>query len=105
MLFRSIPEDVKKERREKLMHLQQKISLEKNREFIGKNLEMLVEHIEHKDENKARVVGRSFRDAPEIDGQLYIKLNQNKEIPNPGEFINVKVVSCDEYDLFCTKLT
>ena len=93
-----MPEDTKQERKEKLMLLQQKISYEKNREFIGKNIEMLIEHIEHHDK-KARAVGRSYRDAPEIDGQLYL---ESDTPPMPGEFIKVKVMDCDEYDLFCS---
>ena len=104
-----VPEEIKQKRREKLMLLQQKISLEKNKEFIGKDLEMLVEHIEHHKSNVVKIVGRSFRDAPEIDGQLYINIEPTglrdyepmKKRPEPGEFIKVKVLDCDEYDLFC----
>ncbi len=102
-----VPEEIKQERRDKIMRLQQKISLEKNQAFIGKNLDMLVEHLEHgvkaiHELPQQRVVGRSFRDAPEIDGQLYIDLKANEITPTPGEFIKVKVTDCDEYDLFCT---
>lgn len=112
-----VPEEIKEERRDRLMQLQQQISLEKNQEFIGQEMEMLVEHIEHEavddemigqefDEehefnSKAiRVVGRSFRDAPEIDGQLYLDAENLNAIPAPGEMIKVKVIDCDEYDLF-----
>ena len=103
-----VPEEIKEERREKLMLLQQRISLEKNQTFIGKEIEMLVEHIEHNVRTNGhlsqRVTGRSFRDAPEIDGQLYIDLPvvADHDLPLPGEFINVKVIDCDEYDLFCS---
>ena len=101
-----VPEEIKQERRDKIMKLQQKISLEKNQEFIGKQLDMLVECIEHDavgayHGTPKRVAGRSFRDAPEIDGQLYIDLDKNETAPTPGEFIKVKVIGCDEYDLFC----
>ena len=103
-----VPEETKQDRREKLMLLQQKISLEKNKEFIGKELDMLIEYVEHDAVGAyrgtpKRVVGRSFRDAPEIDGELYIDLDvgANGNLPNPGEFIKVKVTDCDEYDLFC----
>ncbi|MBI3590420.1 MAG: 30S ribosomal protein S12 methylthiotransferase RimO [Candidatus Melainabacteria bacterium] len=102
-----VPEEVKIERRDKIMKLQQKISLEKNQAFIGQEIEMLVEHLEHTVRARhgmpqpVRAVGRSFRDAPEIDGQLYIDLKANEAVPLPGEFIKVKVTSCDEYDLFC----
>lgn len=97
-----VPEEIKKERRNKIMELQQKISLEKNKEYIGKKMDMLIEHIEHGE--FTRIVGRSYRDAPEIDGQLYVDLTKSKNIPYPGNFIRVKVVNCNEYDLFC-KLT
>ena len=99
-----VPEEVKQERRDKLMLLQQKISLKKNQVFIGKEMDMLIEYVEHcKGEvtSSRRIVGRSFRDAPEIDGQLYIDLKENESAPTPGEFIKVKVIDCDEYDLFC----
>lgn len=102
-----VPEEVKEERRNKIMQLQQKISLEKNKEFIGKELDMLVEYIEHNaempHETSLRAVGRSFRDAPEIDGQLYINLSTSENVINPGEFLKVKVIDCDEYDLFCAR--
>ena len=104
-----VPEEIKQERREKLMLLQQKISLEKNQSFIDKEMDMLIEYVEHDAVGAyrgtpKRVVGRSFRDAPEIDGQLYIDLKPNKKAPMPGEFIKVKVIGCDEYDLFCELL-
>ena len=104
-----VPEKIKLERREKLMLLQQKISLEKNKTFIGKTLDMLVEYIEHHDTRAGhgvpqRVVGRSFRDAPEIDGQLYIDLKENETALIPGEFIKIKVIDCDEYDLLCKQI-
>ena len=100
-----VPEEVKQERRDKIMKLQQKISLEKNQAFIGQEIDMLVEYLEH--DVRAhhgmpqRAVGRSFRDAPEIDGQLYIDLKAGETAPTPGEFIKVKVIDCDEYDLLC----
>lgn len=96
-----VEEETKQERREKLMLLQQKISLKKNKEFIGKELTMLIEHIENLDPGRKRIVGRSFRDAPEIDGQLYINLKSKEKAPLPGDFVKVKAVDCDEYDLVC----
>lgn len=96
-----VSEEVKQKRKEKLMLLQQKISLEKNKEYIGTTIKMLVEHVEHLTETEFRVVGRSFRDAPEIDGQLYINVKKGEKFPLPGEFQEVEVIACDEYDLFC----
>ncbi len=103
-LNNQVPEEIKQERRNKLMALQQKISLEKNQSFIGKDLDMLIEYVEHrkgKTDSLQRIVGRSFRDAPEIDGQLYVDLKADETAPTPGEFIKVKIIDCDEYDLFC----
>lgn len=102
-----IPEEIKHHRKEKLMLLQQKISFEKNKEFIGKELEMLVEYVEHNVETRhgvslQKVVGRSYRDAPEIDGQLYLDVIASPAMTiQPGEFIKVKITDCDEYDLYC----
>jgi ribosomal protein S12 methylthiotransferase len=101
-----VPQKIKEERRDKLMLLQQQISLEKNQEHIGKEMQALLEHIEELDviasgaKQSLRLVTRSFRDAPEIDGQIYIDLNDDDICPAPGSFIQVKVIACDEYDLF-----
>ncbi len=90
-----VPEKIKEQRRDKLMLLQQQISLEKNQDMLGKEIKVLVEGID-----ELRVVCRSFRDAPEIDGQVYIDLNEDDISPALGEFVTVKISACDEYDLF-----
>ena len=95
-----VPDEIKEERRDKLMRLQQQISLEKNQEHIGKTMQVLLEHIEELEDGDMRLVTRSFRDAPEIDGQVYVELAADAITPAPGSFIDVKVVNCDEYDLF-----
>jgi ribosomal protein S12 methylthiotransferase len=77
-------------RRDAVMRLQQGISLEKNRTFVGKNLDVL---IEGRTENGA--FGRSYRDAPEIDGIVYVRGSDAK----PGEFVRAKVSAATEYDL------
>ncbi len=106
-----VEESVKHARRDELMLLQQKISLEKNQEMIGKEIRVLVEAVEdssrHREEREARrgdlinrLVCRSFRDAPEIDGQVYIDLDADDISPAVGSFITVKITEADEYDLF-----
>ena len=95
-----VPEEIKQERRDKLMRLQQQISLEKNQEHIGKKMHVLLEHIQELEDGGMQLVTRSFRDAPEIDGQVYIDLNQDDITPAPGSFIEVEIIDCDEYDLF-----
>jgi ribosomal protein S12 methylthiotransferase len=77
-------------RRDRLMRAQQAISSAKNRRFIGKTLEILVEgHTKH------GVFGRSYRDAPEIDGLVYV----NESYVDPGQFVRVKITAANEYDL------
>ncbi len=88
-----VPEKVKIERKEILMELQKEISFEKNKELIGKKLKVLIERTEGD-----FYIGRSYRDAPEVDGEILIPLNgiDVKE----GNFYYVKVTDCNEYDLF-----
>lgn len=87
-----VPDDVKKERQTRLMETQKEISSEKNSLLIGKELKVLVEAVEGD-----FYIGRSYRDAPEIDGEVLI--DKNNEI-FPGNFYNVKIYDSNEYDLF-----
>jgi ribosomal protein S12 methylthiotransferase len=102
-----VPQEIKEERRDKLMLLQQRISLEKNQVHVGKEMIVLLEHIEETSpviaseaKQSLRLVCRSFRDAPEIDGQVYIDLKADDICPAPGSFLEVEIIDCDEYDLF-----
>lgn len=88
-----IPARVKKQRKNKLMKLQQKISLEINQKFIGKVLPCIIEAIT----TEGQVVARSYADAPEVDGVVYI---QTDKILVPGDIEQVKITDCDEYDLY-----
>jgi ribosomal protein S12 methylthiotransferase len=92
--------ELKTARRDQLMQLQQQISLEKNQDYLGATLKVLVEHLEELPDGSYRAVARSFRDAPEIDGQVYINLANDEIHPAPGEFIDITIDACDEYDLF-----
>ncbi len=84
-----VPEDVKAERRDRLMALQQRISLAKNQEQIGRVLPVLVEGT-----GDGLSVGRSYRDAPEIDGMVII----DGEVP-VGELVPVRISGAMAYDL------
>lgn len=89
-LKKRVSEKTAASRLDRLMMLQQKISLERNRELIGKTMEVLIESVED-----GKGVGRTYRDAPEIDGIISIADCSAQ----PGEFVNVKVNDADEYDL------
>ncbi|MEJ2658347.1 MAG: 30S ribosomal protein S12 methylthiotransferase RimO, partial [Desulfobacterales bacterium] len=86
-----IRKDVATERYDRLMSLQQKISLINNRNHIGKTYEVLVE--ESLDNNRYR--GRTFFQAPEVDGITDIH-SANLHI---GSFIHVRIEENSEYDL------
>ncbi len=70
-----VPQEVKQERLERLMLLQEQISLEKNQTIIGKKLDVLVEGQSTPDRRNPQTisVGRSTRDAPEVDGLVIIE--------------------------------
>lgn len=86
-----IPTEVKEERYDHLMTLQQKISLEKNQSFIGKTLDVLVEG---QDQEQGISLGRSYRDAPEIDGMVVIE-----GLAPIGEITPVRINGAMAYDL------
>jgi len=91
---------VKESRRDELMLLQQRISLEKNQVWLDKELEVLIDEIQILDDDTQLLVTRSFRDAPEIDGQVFIELEPDAIAPASGSFVKVRITDCDEYDLF-----
>jgi ribosomal protein S12 methylthiotransferase len=84
-----VPQEVKEERRNRLMEQQQKISLAKNQSFIGKTLNVLIEG-----SNDGLSMGRSYRDAPEIDGMVIVE----GEVP-VGEIVPVRISGAMAYDL------
>jgi ribosomal protein S12 methylthiotransferase len=84
-----IPSEVKQERWERLMALQQSISLEKNQALVGKSLDVLVEG-----QGDGLSMGRTYRDAPEIDGLTILE----GEYPS-GQMIPVRITDAMAYDL------
>lgn len=81
---------VKNERYDKLMRTQQRISLEVNRTWVGRTLGVLVDG-----QRDGWVIGRSHRDAPEIDGMVFAR-----GVAEPGSFVNVLVDDAEAYDLY-----
>ena len=92
-----VPAKIKKQRHKKLMTLQQKISDEINRSYVGKILPCMVEGYT----DDGVVLLRSQHDAPEIDGMVYA----SSDAPVvPGDIESVMIERSDEYDLFGTIL-
>jgi len=81
--------EVKERRREQLMAVQQPISLEKNEALVGERLDVLIEG-----QDQGLSVGRSYRDAPEVDGLVLIQ----QDLP-VGDILTVRIVAALEYDL------
>ena len=89
-----VPEDVMQERYHDLMSLQCKISEQLNQELEGRELDVLVEG---RDEEQANIaVGRSQREAPDVDGQVYIEGDTDSR---PGDIVRVRVLQGFTYDV------
>ncbi len=91
-----VPQQIAEERHERLMMLQEKISTERNALFDGLELKILVEET---DKESAQAWGRSYRDAPEVDGLVYVDGANNVK---PGDFITARITDYAEHDLFGT---
>lgn len=89
-LAKRVPRDVARTRYDHLMRLAQDISLERNRQLIGSSVEVLVEGA-----TADGAFGRSYRDAPEIDGLVYLPGDDAE----PGSFVRAAIVDAAEYDL------
>ncbi len=87
-----IDEDIKQERKNRLMEIQQGISYEKNKTFVESTLEVMIdERVED-----GLYEGRSYRDMMEIDGLVFVKTQEDLK---KGQFVNVKITEALEYDL------
>lgn len=84
-----VSDEVKQERLQRLMEKQQPISLERNRAFIGRTLKVLIEGA-----GDGVSLGRSYRDAPEVDGLVMVK----GKVP-VGRMVSVRITDALEYDL------
>ena len=88
-----VPEELKEERRDELMELQQEISLEKGNDRIGQELMVM---IEGKVAGESAYIARTYGDAPKVDGYLFV---QTGELMMTGDFARVHVTGALEYDL------
>ncbi len=87
-----VPDDIKQDRWNRFMETQQRISAAKLQERIGQQLEVLIDEVD--DEG---AIGRSYADAPEIDGKVYLDGITDLQ---PGDALLVDIVGADEYDLW-----
>ena len=92
----AVPDEVREERRGRVMQLQEKISRERLQAKVGKSMRVLIDTV---DRNGA--VARSAADAPEIDGVVYVKLPYDPSHQlKAGEFVDITVTAADAHDLW-----
>jgi len=90
-----VPDEVKAERRARFMEQQQVISARRAARFIGRTLELLVEGEGEDEDGLPVVAGRTYREAPEVDGLVFAR-----GVARPGERVRVAIEDASEYDLF-----
>ncbi|MDI6782525.1 MAG: 30S ribosomal protein S12 methylthiotransferase RimO [bacterium] len=91
-----LAEETKQNRAERIMQIQQKIVLEKNNRFLGKQVTVLIDSRLKKQRNW--YVGRTQAHAPDIDGVVYVR-NKTKPAIEPGDFVQATIVAVQDYDL------
>ncbi len=89
-----VPEEIQEERFQRFMELQQQVSVRKLARKVGKEMTVLIDEV---DEEGA--TGRSFADAPEIDGLVYLNGETGLK---PGDLVKVRIDEADEYDLWAS---
>lgn len=89
-----VSEKIKDERFNQAMALQQSISKENNAKLLGKTLKVLID--DQDEETQGQWVGRTYMDAPEVDGSIFVR---SAKPLNPGNFYQTKITATQEYDL------
>ncbi len=87
-----VADEVKQERWDRFMSLQQEISAAKLQARIGKSIEILIDHVD-----ADGAIGRSSADAPEIDGKVFL---EGATDLHPGDFVEGEITAADEYDVW-----
>lgn len=88
-----VPQELKEERRDEIMELQQEIAFEKAESLVGRVLDVM---IEGKVADEPAYVGRTYMDSPNVDGLIFV--NADLQLMS-GDFVRVKVTGASEYDL------
>ena len=96
-LKEKVDREVAQERQEAIMSLQQEISLRKNSQLIGTTQRVLLDDY---DENQKIFIGRTYRDAPEVDNEVIIRKTIKKGNQKVGNMYDVYIEDAAEYELF-----
>ncbi|MCE1202973.1 MAG: 30S ribosomal protein S12 methylthiotransferase RimO [Bacteroidia bacterium] len=93
LLEDNVPDELKQQRVNRIMEIQQEISLEHNTRLIGKTMKVLIDRIE-----AGHYVGRTEFDSPEVDNEVLIP--EQSGLLLPGKFYNIKIDKADYFDLY-----
>ena len=99
-LVDQVPEARKERRRRELMLLARRLSSDVNAGFVGKQLDVLIEGTVRGRDGRERLVGRSYRDAPEVDGVVLVEGDARR-----GDVVRVQITKAGDYDLTGAALT
>jgi ribosomal protein S12 methylthiotransferase len=88
-----IPEEIKEERRDIIMAMQQEIAFENNESWIGEEMDVMIEGYLPDDDI---YVGRSYMDAPDVDGFVFLSTSWHLET---GDYVRARIVQAQGYDL------
>ena len=91
-----VPAKIKHRRKNQLMKIQQKISKKINEDLIGKRVECIVEYTT----DDGVITARTYKDAPEVDGLIYLKSRNEDDNVIPGDIVVATVTNADNYDLY-----
>lgn len=98
-----VPEKVKQKRYREAMLRQQKISAARNRKLVGRTMQVMIDGTGTLEDGKGRTVpiyaGRTYRQAPEVDGMIFLKAPRDVEL-KPGDVVTAQITESTEYDLW-----
>ncbi|MCB9247995.1 MAG: 30S ribosomal protein S12 methylthiotransferase RimO [Ignavibacteriales bacterium] len=93
ILGNPVSDELKEERKTELMEIQKEISFNKNKSLVGKKIKVIIDDIEGE-----YFVGRTERDAPEVDGEVLIK--SDEKMLKLGDIYYVEIIDCNDYDTY-----
>ncbi|MNI82865.1 Ribosomal protein S12 methylthiotransferase RimO [compost metagenome] len=89
---------IKQKRLKDLLEIQKNISLNNNKKLMGNEYEVLIEDVS---EDSKYFICRSYMDAPDVDGRIYLEITEDtSDKIIVGDFATVKIIDYSEYDLF-----
>ncbi|MFQ1656728.1 30S ribosomal protein S12 methylthiotransferase RimO [Aeromonas veronii] len=92
-----VPEEIQEERFQRFMELQQQVSIRKLARKVGQEMTVIIDEVDAEG-----ATGRSFADAPEIDGLVYLNGETGLK---PGDMVKVRIDESDEYDLWASLIS